>query len=149
VTTAVIIDDLNPGGFSPSGNTIVEKTVVLRKFEKAPVVIYQKLGQFVEMDTDAASPNFLTTPTSGDNKVFSHNSGPGDIEQSGQAVCMSSGAFLDQTSRPKRVMTPTPGSCAVTSVEVVRMPTWTALTQMMAGLTPRVDTCGPLWILQA
>jgi hypothetical protein len=81
VTTAVIIDDISQG---PGGT--VEKTVVLRKFEKAPVVIYQKLGQFVEMDTDAASPNFLTTPGSGTNKVFSHNSGPGDIEQSGQAV---------------------------------------------------------------
>jgi hypothetical protein len=60
----------------------------LRKFEKAPVVIYQKLGQFVEMDTDAASPNFERTNPSNTSltPIFTHNSGPGDIEQSGQAV---------------------------------------------------------------
>jgi hypothetical protein len=82
VTTEEVVDDLNAG---TDGKVIITHT--LRKFEKAPVVIYQKLGQFVEMDTDAATPNFDTAFIDATNlKGFTHNSGPGDIEQSGQAV---------------------------------------------------------------
>jgi hypothetical protein len=59
----------------------------LNKFEKAPKVIYQKLGQFVEMDTDAARPNASFDPgTTGLAGAFTHNEGPGQLEQSGQAV---------------------------------------------------------------
>jgi hypothetical protein len=73
------------GGVS-TGRVLV--THVLNKFEKSPVVIYQKLGQFVEMDTDAASANFdpAFAATTSNPLGFTHNSGPGDIEQSGQAI---------------------------------------------------------------
>jgi hypothetical protein len=84
VTTVTVIDDINAGT-----DGVVEVVHTMRKFEKAPVVIYQKLGQFVEMDTDAATPNSEFTPSTirGDRGTgFTHNEGSGDIEQSGQAV---------------------------------------------------------------
>jgi hypothetical protein len=73
----LVLNTTAPGGLVTTVHT-------LNKFEKSPAVIYQKLGQFVEMDTDAAAPNqgFIA----GSLATFTHNEGPGDIEQSGQAV---------------------------------------------------------------
>jgi hypothetical protein len=80
VVTALVINSL--GSSTTAG--IVTQVHTLNKFEKSPAVIYQKLGQFVEMDTDAAAPNqgFIA----GSLATFTHNEGPGDLEQSGQAV---------------------------------------------------------------
>jgi hypothetical protein len=86
VVTAKVIDAIGalPGG-PHAGNVTVVHT--LNKFEKSPVVIYQRLGQFVEMDTDAARPNASFDPgTTSVAGMFTHNEGPGDIEQSGQAI---------------------------------------------------------------
>jgi hypothetical protein len=80
VTQAIVVDSL--GAISMGGAIL--STHTLNKFEKSPAVIYQKLGQFVEMDTDAARPNATFDPAS--LATFTHNEGPGDLEQSGQAV---------------------------------------------------------------
>jgi hypothetical protein len=79
-----------------SGTGEILVTQAFRKFEKAPVELYQKLGQWVEMDTDAATANYIsgagpdgifgTTDDDPLSPVFTHNSGNGDLEQSGQAV---------------------------------------------------------------
>jgi hypothetical protein len=83
VTAYSNIDGLKNGGK-------VLTTSVLRPFEKAPVVIYQALGEYIEMDTATARPRFADAATvalhGGNIGDFTHNAGRGDLELDGQAV---------------------------------------------------------------
>ncbi|MGH7273223.1 MAG: hypothetical protein ACREIQ_02025, partial [Nitrospiria bacterium] len=105
VIEALWIDGLL--GIGNDGKVVATHT--LSKFEKSPVVIYQKLGQFVEMDTDAAHSNqgfIVGTDPNVRNPTFTHNEGPGDLEQSGQAIWYEFWGLSGPNVRPEVAQDP-------------------------------------------